>query len=136
MDAKLKHRHHERVTPVNPLGVLGKAVCLVQSVTIPSPIEIIVLCRVFALAFGLLDFLRNQTTDDFLTLCQRFHPLSTTDRPRLRTSAATAWAWWMLPRLLRSGCAALRNCGGIAAAMEYGGDTPPPAPPPLRGGGV
>ncbi len=25
--------------------------------------------------------------------------------------------------MLRSGCAALRNCGGIAAAMAYGGDT-------------
>lgn len=47
------------------------------------------------------------------------------DRPRLRTSAATAWANWMLPRLLRSGFAALRNCGGIAAAMAYGGDTTP-----------
>ena len=125
MNAELKHRNYERVTPVNPLGVLGKAVCLVQSVTIPSPIEIIVLCRVFALAFGLLEFLRNQTTDDFLTLCQRFHPLSTTDRPRLRTSAATAWAWWMLPRLLRSGYAALRNCGGKVAGRANGWDTTP-----------
>lgn len=46
-----------------------------------------------------------------------------TDRPRLRTSAATAWAWWMLPRLLRSGCAALRNCGGKVAGRANGGDT-------------
>lgn len=38
-----------------------------------------------------------------------------TDRPRLRTSAATAWANWMLPRLLRSACGALRNCGGKVA---------------------
>lgn len=123
MYTEFEHRNHERVTPVNPLGVLGKAVRLVQSVTIPAPVDIIVLLRVFALAFGLLDFPRNQSTDDFLTLCQRFHPLSKTDRPRLRTSAATAWAWWILPRLLRSGCAALRNCGGIAAAMAYGWDT-------------
>ena len=46
-----------------------------------------------------------------------------TDRPRLRTSAATAWANWMLPRLLRSGCAALRNCGGKVAGKATGGDT-------------
>lgn len=125
MYTEFEHRNHERVTPVNPLGGLGKAVRLVQSVTIPAPVDIIVLLRVFALAFGLLDFQRNQPTDDLLTLCQRFHPLSKTDRPRLRTSAATAWARWMLPRLLRSGCAALRNCGGKVAGRANGWDTTP-----------
>ena len=50
VDAEFKHGNHKRVTPVNPLGVLGKAVCLVQSVTIPSPIEIVVLCRHLRLA--------------------------------------------------------------------------------------
>jgi hypothetical protein len=29
----------------------------------------------------------------------------------------------MLPRLLRSGCAALRNCGGKVAGRANGGDT-------------
>lgn len=38
--------------------------------------------------------------------------------------------------MLRSGYAALRNCGGKVAGRANGGDTPPPAPPPLRGGGV
>ena len=122
---EFEHWNKKRVTAVCSLSVLGKAVRLVQSVTIPAPVDIIVLLRVFALAFGLLDFPRNQPTDDFLTLCQRFHPLSTTDRPRLRTSAATAWAWWMLPRLLRSGCAALRNCGGKVAGRANGWDTTP-----------
>lgn len=74
MDAKLKHRNHKRVAPVHSLSVLGKAVRLVQSVTIPSPIEIVVLCRIFALAFDLLDFLRNQTANDFLTFCRDFSP--------------------------------------------------------------
>lgn len=48
-----------------------------------------------------------------------------TDRPRLRTSAATAWANRVLPRLLRSGCAALRNCGGKVSDKETGWDTTP-----------
>lgn len=131
MYTEFEHRNHERVTPVNPLGVLGKAVRLVQSVTIPAPVDIIVLLRVFASPLDGLDFPRNQSTDDFLTFSHDFSPpFDTTDRPRLRTSAAPAWANWMLPRLLRSGYAALRNCGGIAAAMAYGGDTTPPCTPP------
>lgn len=52
-------------------------------------------------------------------------PFDMTDRPRLRTSAATAWANWMLPRLLRSGYAALRNCGEKVAGKENGWDTTP-----------
>lgn len=126
MHPQFKHRNHERVTSISTFRVLGEAVRPVQSVTIPGPVEIIVLCRALALAFDFLNFLRNQTADFFLTVCQIFTPfLRDTDRPRLRTSAATAWANWMLPRLLRSGCAALRNCGGKVAGRANGGDTTP-----------
>lgn len=84
MYAEFEHRNHERVSPVCPIRVLGKAVCLVQSVTIPAPIDKIFLCGIFALTFDLLDFLRNQTANFFLTICQFFHPLSDTSRPSQR----------------------------------------------------
>lgn len=125
MHPELKHRNHERVTAVSSLCVLGEVVRPVQTVPITAPINIIALCRILTFALCALDFLRNQTTNFFLTSSQHFHLLSTTDRPRLRTSAATAWANWMLPRLLRSGCAALRNCGEKVAGRANGGDTTP-----------
>lgn len=74
MYTEFEHRDHERVTPVHSLSVLGKAVSLVQSITIPAPIGIINLCRALAITLSLLDFLRNQATDFFLTDSQFFTP--------------------------------------------------------------
>ena len=142
MDAKLKHRNHKRVTPVHSLGVLGKAVRLVQSVTIPSPIEIVVLCRIFALAFDLLDFLRNQTADDFLTFCRDFSPpfRSFFFKNRARTEAKAAPASapgaatpfgfrqprrvrWLPRHPTRAASAALLRLGRFRSAVSRGART-------------
>lgn len=80
MYTEFEHRNHERVTPVHSLGVLGKAMSLVQPITIPTPIGIINLCRALAITLSLLDFLRNQATDFFLTDSQIFTPFRY-DRP-------------------------------------------------------
>lgn len=69
MDAELKHRDHEGITPVNPISVLGKAVRLVQSVPVPAPIGVIDLCRALAIALAALELLRDKTTDKLLTNC-------------------------------------------------------------------
>ena len=74
MNTELKHGNHKRVSTVCSLGVLGKAVRLVQSITIPAPIDVIFLCGILTFAFDVLDFLRNQTADFFLTVCQIFTP--------------------------------------------------------------
>lgn len=74
MDTKLKHRNQKRVAAVCPLCVLGKAVCLVQSVTIPAPVDVIFLGWILAFPFDVLDFLRYQTANFFLTVCQFFTP--------------------------------------------------------------
>lgn len=73
MHSQLEHRDEKRITPVCPLCVLSKAVRLVQSVTIPAPIDVIFLCGILAFPFDSLDFLRNQPADLLLTLCQNFH---------------------------------------------------------------
>lgn len=57
MHTQLQHRNKQRVTAVSPLGVLGKAVRLVQSITIPAPIDVIFLCGILAFSFDVLDFL-------------------------------------------------------------------------------
>lgn len=89
MHAKLEHRNHKRVTAVCPLCVLGKVARLVQSVTIPAPIDKIFLCGIFALAFDLLDFLRNQTTNFLLTVCQFFTPFLIPAAPARAPGVAT-----------------------------------------------
>lgn len=81
MDAKLKHRDKQRVTAVCSLGVLGKAVSLVKSVTISAPVDIIFMCRILAFLLDVLDFLRYQAADLFLSFCHDFHPLSERYRP-------------------------------------------------------
>lgn len=76
MHTKFQHWDEKRVTAVCPICILGKAVRLVQSVTIPAPIDVIFLCRILTFTFDVLDFLRYQPADFFLTVCQFFHPLS------------------------------------------------------------
>lgn len=120
MYTEFEHRNHERVTPVNPLGVLGKAVSLVQSVTIPTPVNIIFLCRILAFTFGSLDFLRNQTADFFLTVCQRFHPLSI--RPTAR-ACALARLRRGLTGCCRACCAAATPRSATAAGRSQAGQT-------------
>lgn len=79
---------------------------LVQSVTIPAPIDIIILCRAFALPFDTLSLLRYQTADFFLTVCHCFfHPLSI-------RSTARACALAQLRRGLAGCC---RACCAAAA---------------------
>lgn len=104
MYTKLKHRNHERVTPVRPFRELGKAVCLVQSITIPAPVNVIFLCGILAFALDVLDFLRNQATNFLLTVCQFFTPFLIPAAPASAPGAATPsgfrrprrWHW--LPR--------------------------------------
>lgn len=105
MYPQFEHWNHERVTAVCPLCVLGKAMCLVQSVTIPAPVDVIFLCGILAFTFDSLDFLRNQTADLLLTFCQIFHPLSL--RPTARACA--------LARLRRGLCGYCRACCAAAA---------------------
>ena len=115
---------------------------LVQSVTIPSPIKIIALLWIFALVFGLLDFLLNQTTDDFLTFCHDFsppfYPFFSKNRARTEAKAAPASApgvatpsvfrqprrWRWLPRHpTRAASAALLRLGRFRSAVSRGART-------------
>lgn len=108
MHPQFEHRDKERVSPVCPLCVLGKAVRLVQSVTIPAPIDIIFLCGILAFTFDSLDFLRNQTANLLLTLCQDFHLLSL--RPTARACAPA--------RLRRGLTGCCRACCAAPAARS------------------
>lgn len=105
MHTQLQHRNKQRVTAVYSLGVLGKAVRLVQSVTIPAPVDVIFLCRILTFTFDVLDFLRNQTADFFLTVCQIFTPF-------LMIPTARACALARLRRGLTECC---RACCAAAA---------------------
>lgn len=105
MHPQFEHRNHERVTAVSSICVLCKAVRLVQSVTIPAPVDVIFLCRILAFTFDSLDFLRNQTTDFFLTVCQIFTPF-------LMIPTARACA---LARLRRGLTGCCRACCAAAA---------------------
>lgn len=57
MYPQFEHGNHERVTAVSSFCILGKAVRLVQSITIPAPIDVIFLCGILAFSFDMLDFL-------------------------------------------------------------------------------
>lgn len=105
MYPQFEHGNQERITAVCSLGVLGKAVRLVQSVTIPAPVDVIFLCRILTFTFDVLDFLRNQTADFFLTVCQIFTPF-------LMIPTARACALARLRRGLTECC---RACCAAAA---------------------
>lgn len=122
VDAKLKHGNHKRVTAISSLCVLGKAVRLVQSVTIPAPVKIIALLRVFAFPLDGLNFLRYQTADFFLTFCHDFHPLfihflPRTAHTRKRKPPQPAPPAW-LPLLCSDSPAVGAGCPGTPPAQR------------------